>query len=63
MTGLMERFELGVYRDGKIDFGNFDELDLLNPDQGEVIEFNCVEQTWLRMIAKLVSPLFSKEEN
>lgn len=60
MTGLFERFELGMYKDGKIDLGNFDEIEDLSSEQGEVIDFICVEQTWLRAIVDWTKSIISK---
>lgn len=50
MTGLNERFELGLYQDGKLDFGNFDEINSLNPENGEVIDFKCTRTSWFKAI-------------
>lgn len=41
MTGLHERFQLGLYQDGKLELGNFDEIDDLNPESGEVMDLTC----------------------
>lgn len=53
MTGLNERFELGLYQDGKLELGNFDELNDLHPEAGEVMELVCVANTWVRSVVKL----------
>lgn len=54
MTGLYERFQIGLYQDGKMELGNFDEIDDLHPENGEVIELTCVASTWTRILLKLV---------
>lgn len=58
MTGLYERFQLGLYQDGKLELGNFDEIDDLNPESGEVMDLTCEANTWTRQILKLARGLW-----
>lgn len=41
MTGFEEQVDLGYYQDGKIELGYFNEIDELNPENGEGINFTC----------------------
>lgn len=41
MTGMHERFQMGLYQDGKLELANFNEIDDLNPESGEVMDLTC----------------------
>ena len=49
-TEMYEKFEVGYYQDGKMELGYFSEIDMMSPENGEVIEFSCKEQSFLTKI-------------
>lgn len=52
ITGFEEQVDLGYYQDGKIELGYFNEIDELNPENGEGINFICREETYLAKAVK-----------
>jgi hypothetical protein len=55
----MEKFEVAIYQDGKVELGYWNEVADLNPENGEVIDLPCVEDTILRRLFKGATAVYS----
>ena len=59
-TGMNENFEAAIYQNGNIELGYMDDVGLMNIDEGEIIELQCIPRARIPYMAltKIAALLF-----